>query len=108
MELLVTEAGKPTHSLLILQPLRDIWLSNINKYNNNHRAEQSRGNMDASEIDWETINEQLPYDHSEESHARRREIWNGMNVNGNKFLSLAEVDKGIIDVSNEKNKIFTL
>ena len=55
--------------------------------------------MDASEIDWETINEQLPYDHSDESHARRREIWNGMNVNGNVYLSLAEVDKGIIDVS---------
>ena len=54
--------------------------------------------MEASEIDWETINEQMPYDHSEESHARRREIWNGMNVNGNKFLSLAEVDKGVIDV----------
>ena len=56
--------------------------------------------MDASEIDWETINEQLPYDHSDESHARRREIWNGMNVNGNVYLSLAEVDKGIIDVSH--------
>ena len=62
--------------------------------------------MDASEIDWETINEQLPYDHSEESHARRREIWNGMNVNGNKFLSLAEVDKGIIDVRNKNNILF--
>ena len=64
--------------------------------------------MDASEIDWETINEQLPYDHSEESHARRREIWNGMNVNGNKFLSLAEVDKGIIDVRSTKNNIIFL
>ena len=64
--------------------------------------------MDASEIDWETINEQLPYDHSEESHARRREIWNGMNVNGNKFLSLAEVDKGIIDVRIvDNNKILS-
>ena len=54
--------------------------------------------MDASEVDWESINEQLPYDHSEESHARRKEIWNGMNMNGNCYLSLAEVDKGIIDV----------
>ena len=61
--------------------------------------------MDASEIDWETINEQMPYDHSEESHARRREIWNGMNVNGNKFLSLAEVDKGVIDVRSKNNLI---
>ena len=30
--------------------------------------------MDASEIDWETINANLPYEHSEESHAQRR--WN--------------------------------
>ena len=61
--------------------------------------------MDASEIDWENINEQMPYDHSEESHAKRREIWNGMNVNGNKFLSLAEVDKGVIDVRRKNNII---
>jgi len=54
--------------------------------------------MDPSEIDWETINSQLPYEHTEEDHAQRREIWNSMNVNGNKFLSLAEVDKGVIDV----------
>jgi len=54
--------------------------------------------MEASGIDWEEINSQLPYDHSEEAHAQRREIWNGMNVNGNKYLSLAEVDKGVIDV----------
>ena len=57
--------------------------------------------MDASEVDWETINDQMPYDHSEESHARRKEIWSGMNVNGNCYLSLAEVDKGIIDVSHD-------
>ena len=62
--------------------------------------------MDASEVDWETINEQLPYDHSDESHAKRREIWNGMNVNGNKYLSLAEVDKGIRDVIFFPNKCF--
>ena len=28
--------------------------------------------MDPSEIDWETINSQLPYEHSEEAHAQRR------------------------------------
>ena len=69
--------------------------------------------MEASGIDWETINSQLPYDHSEEAHAQRRyttistnclaisnfrEIWNTMNLNGNKYLFLAEVDKGVIDV----------
>ena len=59
--------------------------------------------MEASGVDWETINTNLPHDHSEESHAQRRQIWDGMNVNGNKFLSLAEVDKGIIDVSIDRN-----
>jgi len=49
-------------------------------------------------VDWETINEQLVYDHSEESHEKRREIWNAMNVNDNKYLCLAEVDRGIRDV----------
>ena len=56
--------------------------------------------MEASDVDWETINEQLVYDHSEESHEKRREIWNAMNVNDNKYLSLAEVDRGIRDVSS--------
>ena len=56
--------------------------------------------MEASDVDWETINEQLVYDHSEESHHKRREIWNAMNVNDNKYLSLAEVDRGIRDVSS--------
>jgi len=56
--------------------------------------------MEASDVDWETINEQLVYDHSEESHQKRREIWNAMNVNDNKYLSLAEVDRGIRDVSS--------
>ena len=69
-------------------------------------SKQLTAAMEASEVDWETINDQLPYDHSEESHARRREIWNGMNVNGNKFLSLAEVDKGIIDVRNVNKETF--
>ena len=56
--------------------------------------------MEASDVDWETINEQLVYDHSEESHQKRRDIWNAMNVNDNKYLSLAEVDRGIRDVSS--------
>ena len=28
--------------------------------------------MEASEIDWETINANLPFEHNEESHAQRR------------------------------------
>ena len=62
--------------------------------------------MDASEIDWESINEKLVYDHSEESYEARKEIWNGMNTNGNEYLSLAEVDKGIRDVIKYFSNLF--
>ena len=85
---------RTTHSLLILEP------PDTQSHQSQQSVQLNTVEMEASEVDWETINDQLPYDHSEESHARRREIWNGMNVNGNKFLSLAEVDKGIIDVRN--------
>ena len=30
--------------------------------------------MEASEVDWETINANLPFEHTEESHAQRRYI----------------------------------
>ena len=94
MELLVTEAGQANTHYLFSCSHELTFHQVVTSY----QLPPSRPTMDASEIDWETINEQMPYDHSDESHARRREIWNGMNVNGNKFLSLAEVDKGVIDV----------
>ena len=33
---------------------------------------QSEEEMEASEVDWETINANLPFEHTEESHAQRR------------------------------------
>ena len=54
--------------------------------------------VEAENIDWETLNAKLPYHKNDEEYAKRSEIWNGIDVNGNGYVSLAEVDKGLRDV----------
>jgi len=49
-------------------------------------------------IDWDEINAKLPFDRTEEEFAQRKELWDGIDVNGNGFLSLAEITKGVRDV----------
>ena len=44
-----------------------------------------------SELDWTDINSKLPFSREEEETERRKEIWAGIDVNGNGFLSLSEV-----------------
>lgn len=51
-----------------------------------------------AEIDWAKIREKLPADKTPEQKEQRRELFKSMDPNGNGFLSLAEVDKGIRDV----------
>lgn len=51
-----------------------------------------------AEIDWESINEKLPYQRTPEEKAKRRELFNQFDPNGNGFLSLAETDKAMRDV----------
>ena len=62
-------------------------------------------------VPWETINEKLPYARnkvlsqvnitnithsvSQDAYAQRKEMWNAIDINGNGYLSLAEVTKGI-------------
>ena len=48
-------------------------------------------------IDWAAIHKQLPYERTPEAKAARKKLWNGCDINGNGYLSLAEVDKGIQD-----------
>lgn len=54
--------------------------------------------VEASEIDWEGINEKLPYARTDEAKEKRRELFNSFDPNGNGYLSLAETDKGVRDV----------
>jgi len=50
------------------------------------------------DIDWESINEKLPYQRTPEEKAKRRELFNQFDPNGNGYLSLAETDKAMRDV----------
>jgi len=49
-------------------------------------------------IDWDAINEKLPYQRNDEQKAKRKEIFEKFDVNSNGYLSLAEVDKATRDV----------
>jgi len=49
-------------------------------------------------IDWAAINAKLPYKKTPEQKAKRKEIFDGFDVNSNGHVSLAEVDKGMRDV----------
>ena len=48
-------------------------------------------------FNWEELREQLPTQWTPESKAARMKLWKSMDVNGNRIMSLAEIDKGIRD-----------
>ena len=52
--------------------------------------------MGDSEV-WAQLKEKLPYERTEEQKEKRMQQWNLMDVNGNGYLSLAEIDKGMKD-----------
>ena len=47
---------------------------------------------------WDQLREKLPFGTTPEQTQLRKKIWQGFDVNGNGYLSLAEVDKGMRDV----------
>jgi hypothetical protein len=47
---------------------------------------------------WKELQEKLPWRNTPEDKAKRDQIWNAFDMNGNGYLSLAEVDKGMRDV----------
>merc|ERR1712215_73683 len=49
-------------------------------------------------VDWDLINTKLPYARTKDDFTKRKELWDAMDVNGNGFLSLAELTKGVQDV----------
>jgi len=57
-------------------------------------------------IDWKKINYNLPHQKTLEESKRRKEMFKQMDGNGNGFLSLAEIDKGVRDVLNLEEEVF--
>ena len=53
-----------------------------------------------NKIDWDAIFAKLPTEKTNEQKARRKRLFSQFDANGNGLLSLAEVDKAIIDVLN--------
>ena len=49
---------------------------------------------------WNILKEKLPWKNTEDHRLRRVKQWGYMDVNGNGYLSLAEVDKGMVDEIN--------
>ena len=50
------------------------------------------------EIDWEQLREKLPMEKTAEQKARRKEMFESFDPNGNGYCSLAEIDKGLDEV----------
>ena len=51
-----------------------------------------------ADINWEEINRKLAWHKTEDERQIRIKQWKAIDMNGNGFLSLAEVDKGMRDV----------
>ena len=54
--------------------------------------------VEAQNVDWAHISKTLCYQKDPESNAKRTQLWKGIDVNGNGYVSLAEVDKGLRDI----------
>lgn len=54
--------------------------------------------MQADASVWAELAEKLPYQKNAEQYKKRTELFNLFDPNGNGYLSLAEVDKGIRDI----------
>ena len=56
--------------------------------------------MEAKNIDWKKVSQALPYKADADSKARRLKLWKLVDINGNGYASLAEVDKALRDAMN--------
>ena len=57
-------------------------------------------------VDWGAINDKLPITKGKEGEQVRLKLFKQMDGNGNRYLSLAETDKGIRDVLNLDEEMF--
>ncbi len=55
---------------------------------------------DFKNFDWEGLLQKLPIKKTNEDRAKRRQLWNAIDMNGNGYVSLAEFDRGVRDVLN--------
>ena len=46
-----------------------------------------------ADIDWVDVNKRLPYKRTEEEKEKRKRLWRGIDINGNGYVSLAEITK---------------
>ena len=54
-------------------------------------------------IDWDAIREALPIRKNAEDYQARSKLWQGVDINGNGYVSLAELDKGLRDVMAQED-----
>ncbi len=52
--------------------------------------------VEASSIDWESLNAKLPYERTDEAKEKRKELFKQFDPNGNGYLSLAEVGMDVV------------
>ena len=62
--------------------------------------------MDIDSIDWNVINKNLPCKKTAEESKKRQEMFKHMDVNGNGYISLAEIDKGFNDMGESMRIVY--
>ena len=55
---------------------------------------------DFKNFDWDKLLASLPIAKTEEDRAKRKKIWDAIDMNRNGYVSLAEFDRGVRDVLN--------
>ena len=54
-------------------------------------------------VDWDEIRNDLPIRKTPEDFEKRNKLWASIDVNGNGYVSLAELDKGVRDVMRNQD-----
>eukprot|EP00092_Neocalanus_flemingeri_P014895 GFUD01016087.1.p1 GENE.GFUD01016087.1~~GFUD01016087.1.p1 ORF type:complete len:183 (-),score=43.94 GFUD01016087.1:103-651(-) len=52
------------------------------------------------DLDWAVINSRLPHKRTKEQYQMRKKLWGAIDVNGNGYVSLSEITRGVRDVLN--------
>merc|ERR1711915_499744 len=55
--------------------------------------------MEADSVNWETVNEMLPYGEGDDYEERVKEMFDLFNVNDEKGLTVFEIENGIVDMT---------